>query len=151
MWRILAAVVVEESKLMSYRRIALALAVLCAAGGAAAQQWTGPIEVETRQGKKAVTPDWRAINAQKLGSRGNPVRADKREGQEAYLKRLMCEGGATPTYRRLPMSWTGPYTTPVDGYEVKCPDDFAIVFMDMYHPGYVERRPVPDFQIRSAR
>ena len=135
---------------MTYTRVALAVAALCAADGAAAQQWTGSIEVETRQGKKVITPDWRAINAQKLGSRGNPVRAYGRDGQEAYLKRLMCEGGATPTFARLPMNWTGPYTTPITGYELKCPDDFAVVFMDMHHPGYVERRPLPDFQIRSA-
>ncbi len=135
---------------MKYATAALAIAALCAAGGAAAQQWTGSIDIETRQGKTAVTPDWRAINAQKLGSLGNPVRAYKREGQEAYLKRLMCEGGATPAFGRLPTTWAGPYTTRIDGYELKCPDDMAVVFMDMYHPGYVERRPVPGFQIRGA-
>ena len=43
--------------------LAVAVGVLCAAGDAAAQQWTGSIDVETRQGKKTITPDWRAVNA----------------------------------------------------------------------------------------
>ena len=78
------------------------------------------------------------------------MRACKREGQEAYLKRLMCDGGAPPVFHLLPASGTGPYTTPINGYEVNCPDDLAIIFMDMYHPGYIECRPVPGFSIRSA-
>lgn len=111
----------------------------------------GSIEViDLMAGKRRVTPDWAAINAQPLGSRGNPVRVEMPPGQHAYLRRLTCVDGSTPTFARAGNYGPGPFTTIIDGYEVRCPGSTTMIFMDMYHAGYVERRAVPGFGIRPA-
>jgi hypothetical protein len=120
------------------------------AGDALAQQLAGPIEIESLlEGRKMITPDWKTINAQPFGSRGNPVRVYMPAGQRAYLQRLACDGGGTPGFRRVGSFGAGPYTTVIDGYEVDCGSAKSTVFMDMYHPGHVERRAVPGFTIRD--
>lgn len=97
---------------------------------------------------RMVLPDWAAINAQPLGSKGNPVRTFLPRGQHAYLSRLVCPDGLTPSFYRIKNYGHGVYTTIIDGYHVRCGDMAYTIFLDMYHPTYRERRPVPGFTIR---
>ena len=136
---------------MRSMRLVLAVMLIGAAGSAVAQQTSGPIQIEGLDGRKSITPDWAAINARPLGSNGNPVRADRPSGQRAYLARLVCADGNPPSFQRKGSFGPGPYTSIIDGYEVDCAGTKTLIFMDMYHPGYVERRPVPPFTIRDPR
>lgn len=97
---------------------------------------------------RMVSPDWAAINAQPLGSEGNPVRTFLPRGQHAYLSRLVCPDGSTPSFHRIKNYGYGVYTTIIDGYHVQCGGVAHKIFLDMYHPTYRERRPVPGFTIR---
>ena len=85
-----------------------------------------------------------------LGSRDNPVRAHMPPGQRAYLARLRCGDGRPPEFGRIGNYGVGVYGNIIDGYRVSCgaaaPGQVE-VFMDMYHPGHVEDRPVPGFTI----
>jgi hypothetical protein len=85
-----------------------------------------------------------------LGSQNNPVRAHMPQGQRAYLERLRCSDGRAPEFNRIGNFGVGVYGNIVDGYNVDCgtaEPGRAQVFMDMYHRGYVEDRPVPGFTI----
>jgi hypothetical protein len=100
--------------------------------------------------RRTVSPDWAAIEAQPLGSKGNPVRTYLPPGQQAYLGRLRCPDGSTPTFQRQGTVGEGPYTTIVDAYEVRCAEKSVVIYLDMYHPGYFEPRAVPGFTIKPA-
>jgi len=85
-----------------------------------------------------------------LGSEQNPVRAKAPEGQRAYLKRLRCPNGKAPAFNRLGNIGPGIYGSIVDLYEIKCKGGLtAEVVIDMYHPDYVEMRPIPGFTIEA--
>lgn len=99
--------------------------------------------------RRTVSPNWAAINSQPLGTQGNPVRTLMPEGQRAYLQRLVCPDGAPPSYRRIRNVGVGVYTTIIDEYDVRCGARNSLIYMDMYHPNYIERRAVPDFRLRS--
>ncbi|MGE0421347.1 MAG: hypothetical protein AB7O88_03740 [Reyranellaceae bacterium] len=132
------------------RPAVILLLVLGLSPAALAQQTSGGIEIESMlEGRKTIAPDWAAINARPLGDKGNPVRVYRPSGQRAYLSRLVCAGGGAPTFSRIGSFVLGPYGTIVDAYNVACGASASRVFMDMYHPGYVERRPVPGFTIRE--
>ncbi|HKU93742.1 MAG TPA: hypothetical protein VJR58_00620 [Vineibacter sp.] len=132
------------------RSAIIAIAAGLAATGVVAQEASGPIEIESMlEGRKTITPDWPAINAQPLGSRGNPVRVYRPQGERDHLQRLVCTDGNAPAFRRIGSFGVGPYTTIIDGYDVDCGGTKSVVFMDMYHPGHSERRPVPGFTIRT--
>jgi hypothetical protein len=85
-----------------------------------------------------------------FGSQRNPVRASMPPGQHAYLGRLRCSDGKAPKFERVGSYGIGVYGNILDGYSVDCgaaaPGKVEI-FMDMYHAGYVEARPVPGFTI----
>ena len=85
-----------------------------------------------------------------LGSKQNPVRASMPPGQHAYLRRLRCSDGRAPQFDRVGNYGLGVYGNIIDGYSVDCgsaaPGKVEI-FMDMYHSGHVETRPVPGFTI----
>jgi hypothetical protein len=100
--------------------------------------------------RKRVEPDWKAIDSKPLGTRENPVRAFQPEGEREYLRRLVCPDGSRPAFRRIGSVGAGPYTSILDDHEVRCGDAVHRVFMDMYHPGYLECRPVPGFDIRGT-
>lgn len=131
----------------------LVLAVLIASLAALpahAQQTSGSIEIDSAlEGRKTIMPNWQAINALPLGDKGNPVRVKAPPGQRAYLSRLICPAGGPPTFNRVGSFGVGPYGTIVDGYNVDCAGTARMVFMDMYHPDYVERRALPGFTIRD--
>ena len=92
--------------------------------------------------------------AHPLGSQQNPVRAAMPEGQRAYLRRLRCADGAVPAFSRIGNFGAGVYGNIIDGYRLRCsgaaPAD-SVVYMDMYHRGHVEERPVPGFTIVPSR
>lgn len=88
--------------------------------------------------------------AHPLGSQENPVRAAMPEGQRAYLASLRCTDGQPPQFQRIGNFGLGVFGNIVDGYAVRCDGGTpaeAKIFMDMYHRGYVETRPVPGFTI----
>lgn len=124
-----------------------------AAAAMPAPQSSGSIQVfdfMAPGNRRTVSPNWATINAQLLGSKGNPVRALMPQGQQAYLNRLICPDGKTPSFRRIGNFGVGVYTTIIDGYDVRCGSSNYTVYLDMYHPNYIEQRPVPGFTIRPA-
>lgn len=85
-----------------------------------------------------------------LGSQENPVRAEMPPGQQAYLRRLRCSNGRAPQFMRIGNYGIGVYGNIIDGYRVSCGDaapGTVVVYMDMYHRGFVEERAVPGFTI----
>ena len=85
-----------------------------------------------------------------FGSKENPVRASMPQGQHAYLRRLRCSDGQAPQFDRIGNFGLGVYGNIIDGYAVDCGSAApgrVEIFMDMYHAGYVETRPVPGFTI----
>lgn len=93
-------------------------------------------------------------SAHPLGSQKNPVRAAMPPGQRAYLARLKCADLKTPKFHRVGNFGFGVFGNIVDGYEVTCPastPEKTMVFMDMYHAGYVEDQPIEGFGIAGGR
>lgn len=83
-----------------------------------------------------------------LGSKENPVRVARPEGQRRYLGRLRCSDGKAPKFYRAGNVGEGPFGNIVDLYIVTCeggePKESQI-HMDMYHKGHDEQRLVPGF------
>ena len=101
---------------------------------------------------RALSPKEQArIESAPLGSGQNPIRCEQPKGERAYLQRLRCPSGTAPTFSRRGSTGAGPYGTVLDDYEVRCPDrtEASTVLMDMYHTGFIERRPVPGFSIQE--
>jgi hypothetical protein len=86
-----------------------------------------------------------------LGSAQNPVRTEGPSGQRAYLMRLRCPEGRAPTFERGGSAGLSPYGSIMDVYRVACdaPPTHSI-YMDLYHPGYVESEAVAGFSITNA-
>lgn len=69
-------------------------------------------------------------------------------GQRAYMERLKCSDGTRPKFTRVGSFGKGPHGNILDGYDVKCGAGEPVrVYMDMYHPGHVEKEAVPGFMI----
>lgn len=84
-----------------------------------------------------------------LGSAENPVKVQGVEGEYIYLARLRCPEDKPPVVERRGSAGTlSPYGSIMDIYEAVCdaPPAF-VIFVDMYHPGYVEQAAVPGFAI----
>ena len=84
-----------------------------------------------------------------LGSAENPVKVQGVEGEYVYLALLRCPEDKPPVVDRRGSAGTlSPYGSIMDIYEAACdaPPAFTI-FVDMYHPGYVEQAAVPGFTI----
>jgi hypothetical protein len=84
-----------------------------------------------------------------LGSAQNPVKVEGVEGEYIYLARLRCPEDKPPVVDRRGSAGTlSPYGSIMDIYEAACdaPPAFTI-FVDMYHPGFVEQGAVPGFTI----
>lgn len=99
---------------------------------------------------RPLTPQQSAAVAQApLGSEKNPVRCEQPRGQRAYLQRLRCPSGEAPGFERLGSVGRGPYGTIMDAYAVRCPgrEEPWTVFMDMYHDGVIEDRPIDGLSI----
>ena len=82
-----------------------------------------------------------------LGSERNPVKVRMPPGERAYLDRLRCPDGSTPTYERQGSGGPARDGDIVDYYAVQCPGAEPVtVIMDMYHSDR-EDDPVPGFTI----
>ena len=89
-----------------------------------------------------------------LGSKQNPVRASRPEGQRAYLSRLRCADLSRPEYRRAGNVGLGPFGNIVDAYVVTCEGSEPAeqtIYMDMYHAGYEESEAVEGYGIAGGR
>ncbi len=87
-----------------------------------------------------------------LGSKENPVRAEMPEGQRAYLASLRCADGKPPQILQRYNIGPGIYASIVDAYPLDCgaaAPGKLVVYMDMYHRGYVETHPVPGFTMAT--
>lgn len=85
-----------------------------------------------------------------LGSERNPVRVSGPRGQTAYLGRLKCPSGDPPAFFRIGSVGTSVFGNIADLYSVTCEgaEPYTTqVYMDMYHTGHVEDRPIPGFTI----
>jgi hypothetical protein len=88
-----------------------------------------------------------------LGSRENPVRVSRPQGQRAYLARLRCADGKVPAFERAGNLGPGVFGNIVDLYVVECAGSepaSSEVVMDMYHLGRTEDRAVPGFTIAGT-
>lgn len=109
----------------------------------------GESEIQGKKLEKAVAK----ADQHPLGGKDNPVRASGPQGQRAYLERLRCADGKTPSYNRAGNVGLGVFGNIVDLYIVQCAGSTPAsteILMDMYHSGYVETRAVPGFVIDSA-
>jgi hypothetical protein len=91
------------------------------------------------------------IEKHPLGSAQNPVLAEGPPGERAYLMRLRCPEGKAPTFERTgSAAQMSPYGSIMDIYQVACdaPPTHTI-YIDMYHRGHAEARPVAGFTIIS--
>ncbi len=89
-----------------------------------------------------------AVVSGKLGGRNNPVRCDGPQGQRDYLSRLRDYSDQPVSFKRAGTFRDGPYGHPLDAYLVAYPDGYAQeVYLDMYHPGFVEKAPPAGFKI----
>jgi hypothetical protein len=138
---------------MRRMKIAAALIALGLFAGCAAKQDISLDRALAGQSQKSGSALDRAIAAaaaHPFGSQKNPVRAAMPPGQHAYLRRLRCSNGQAPQFARMGNFGLGVYGNIIDGYAVDCggaaPGKVEI-YMDMYHAGYVETRPVPGFTI----
>lgn len=83
-----------------------------------------------------------------LGSAKNPVRTTMPQGQRLYLSRLRCSDGKAPAFFRRGNVGVGVFGNIVDLYVVTCEGGEpkqSEIYMDMYHGGFIETRPVPGF------
>lgn len=82
-----------------------------------------------------------------LGVRSNPVRCDMPRGERAYLARLRGLDEQPPRFYRVGSYAPGPYGNILDGYRVTSGTNTVMIFMDMYHPCFIETNAVPGFTI----
>jgi len=88
------------------------------------------------------------IASHPLGSSKNPVKVQGVEGEYVYLARLRCPENKPPAVERQgSAAEPSPYGSIMDVYETACDASKVIIFVDMYHPGYVEQAAVPGFTI----
>ena len=84
----------------------------------------------------------------KIGRKTNPVRCDGPQGQRDYLSRLRDYSDNPVTFKRAGTLRDGPYGNALDAYQVSYPDGYSQeVYLDMYHPGFVEERAPSGFKI----
>lgn len=101
-------------------------------------------------GKSCVEPNYEEISKHPFGVSGhNPVRVDGPRGQRDYLSRLICpDSRVVSGFSRGGSVGIGPYGFMMDVYEVECGDKTYLIYMDMYHTGRIEDKPVEGFTIK---
>ncbi len=102
-------------------------------------------------GGEPTQPDPKELEKYPLGSANNPIRTDGVAGERNYLISLSCDDNSTPIFKRRGSVGIGPYGFILDLYDVECsvdskPKNYSI-YMDLYHPGFIEHRPVAGFGI----
>ncbi|KTE21261.1 hypothetical protein ATE67_08135 [Sphingopyxis sp. H050] len=141
-----------NGKMFTRGAMLAAIALLAAAPGPAtagdpiADMLAGKSATKGKKLDKAIEK----AEAHPLGSQENPVRVEMPQGQFAYLATLRCANGQPPQFNRIGNYGIGVFGNIIDGYDVRCEGSEpakTTVFMDMYHAGHVETRPVPGFTI----
>jgi len=89
------------------------------------------------------------LAAHQLGSAERPVRSQGPQGQREYLNRLVCKNGKAPEFERVGSVGPSPYGYPMDAYKVRCGSAEQLVYMDLYHPRFIEQEPIPGFKLRD--
>jgi hypothetical protein len=91
-----------------------------------------------------------AAEAHPLGSLQNPVRVGGPEGERAYLARLRCGDGSSPSIGTKGSAGIGAFGSLVDAYPLDCgaaaPGKISLV-MDMYHSEHREERAPPGLRL----
>jgi len=107
--------------------------------------WSGFILFGTNAKAQFIEPTGSEI----LGTEKAPVKCNAPRGEREYLNRLICPGGTPVEYSRTGNIGKGVYGNTVDIYEIKCSNGAynKTIYMDMYFPGYRERRPISGFSI----
>lgn len=83
-----------------------------------------------------------------LGSDRAPVKAAGAVGERAYLGRLRSADGSTPKWQRRGNIGVGVNGNIIDLYDIEEANGNVVsICMDMYYPGYNERRAVPGFTL----
>ena len=116
------------------------------AGDSLSDMLSGKSAMKGKKLQKAIEK----ADAHPLGSEQNPVRVEMPPGQIAYLRSLRCSDGKPPRFGRVGNFGIGIFGSIVDGYDVRCEGSEpaqTMVYMDMYHAGHIESRPVPGFTI----
>ncbi|MGH7131208.1 MAG: PQQ-dependent sugar dehydrogenase [Phycisphaerales bacterium] len=106
--------------------------------GAAAAENTAKPETKPAAAAGALA----SPTGQQLGSKENPVKCDMPEGERAYLTRLRGPNGEVPKINRRGSTGKGPDGHIMDIYIVVLGKQQIEVYMDMYHPGHVEEKPI---------
>jgi hypothetical protein len=136
--------------------IVLAMSLTMAAGGCASgtakEQKEDQLLTAMLSGRAPLTLSAEQVKEMQkspLGSKENPVRTEGVEGEYRHLARLRCPEGKPPVVDRIGSAADrSPYGSIVDIYNVVCDaPPSRRVFVDMYHPGYVEAAAVPGFTI----
>jgi hypothetical protein len=92
----------------------------------------------------------RRADVHPLGSKENPVRARRPEGQRAYIARLRCPSGDAPRIKDRFNIGPGIYGTIVDSYTLTCNGQAdKRIMLDMYHD-WIENRPAAGFTIVTS-
>ena len=129
---------------------AVALVVLFAWPANAQQEKNPQAQEEGKADAKKQDDQGEIKIAGAVGSETNPIRCHEPNGERAYLGRLIDENGdRIKTLARFSTDLS-PYGNIMDVYMYENADgERKSVYMDMYHPDFVDNRPVPGFRIRS--
>jgi hypothetical protein len=132
---------------MPYKLIIVVFAWLAVSCGPASYR------MDRGTGLPRLKPEKELDRTAPLGSFSNPVKCQGPPGEREYLTRLICTDREGPDFERAGSVGVGPYGNILDLYEVRCSDQTDTVYsvyMDMYHEGYTEDRPIPGFEIRES-
>ena len=140
-------------------RLLLSTVILLASAAVSAQDIPNPNspEFDPVAHMQRFFPDWQPptvsqeeLSKHLLGSAERPVRAQGPQGQHDYLARHVCRNGKTPKFHRAGSVGESPYGYPMDAYGVKCGwSAEQLVYMDLYHPRFIEQDPIPGFTLRN--
>jgi hypothetical protein len=90
-----------------------------------------------------------AAAAHPLGSPENPVRVGGPAGERAYLARLRCGDGSSPSVGARVDRGPGAFGSLVASYQLSCAGAAPLsLVMDMYHEEHQEDRAPPGFTIQ---
>jgi hypothetical protein len=86
-----------------------------------------------------------------LGSKGETPSAPPCRRPARLSAAAALQDSKAPQFTRVGNFGAGVYGNIIDGYELTCAGAKpVVVFMDMYHAGHVEDRPVAGFTIAAA-
>ena len=137
--------------------IAFLLSASLAAVPAAAQRLgartTSPEQMMAQMDQSAPDEEMRRLVAEAdrhpLGTVENPVRVGGPEGEHAYLGRLRCPDGATPTVGARSTAGIGAFGSVVAAFDLACGAQQHRIVFDMYHEEHIETRAPVGFTLAN--